>query len=77
MRPKTCTTFFREAGAARGAVGDILENTVISAGSIEREVASPGGNRRFVVRLSADGAVVESVLYRGDTLCPAFSRLAT
>lgn len=39
-----------------------------SVASIEREVASPGGNRRFVVRL-ADGAVVESVLYRGDTLC--------
>jgi len=36
--------------------------------SIAREVASPGGNRRFVVRL-ADGAEVESVLYRGDTLC--------
>ncbi|MBX7196300.1 MAG: radical SAM protein [Sandaracinaceae bacterium] len=42
---------------------------MISAGSIEREVASPGGNRRFVIRLAADGAVVESVLYRGDTLC--------
>lgn len=40
-----------------------------SAASIEREVASPGGNRRFVVRLAADGAVVESVLYRGETLC--------
>jgi len=36
--------------------------------SIVSEVASPGGNRRFVVRL-ADGAEVESVLYRGDTLC--------
>lgn len=36
--------------------------------SVVHEVASPGGNRRFVVRL-ADGAEVESVLYRGDTLC--------
>jgi 23S rRNA (adenine2503-C2)-methyltransferase len=39
-----------------------------SGASIVHEVASEGGNRRFVVRL-ADGAEVESVLYRGDTLC--------
>lgn len=32
-------------------------------------MAGPGGNRRFVVRMASDGAVVESVLYRGDTLC--------
>ncbi len=32
-------------------------------------MATPGGNRRFVVRLTSDGAAIESVLYRGDTLC--------
>ena len=37
--------------------------------TIEREVGGAGGNRRFVVRLARDGAAVESVLYRGDTLC--------
>lgn len=53
----------------RAQPGWYPENTVISAASIEREVASPGGNRRFVVRMASDGAAVESVLYRGDTLC--------
>jgi 23S rRNA (adenine2503-C2)-methyltransferase len=34
----------------------------------ERASARDGANRRFVVRL-ADGASVEAVLYRGDSLC--------
>lgn len=42
---------------------------VRSAATIVDEVAVAGGNRRFVVRLEHDGALVESVLYRGDTLC--------
>ncbi len=42
---------------------------VSTAASIVHEVRSEGGNRRFVMRLERDGAEVESVLYRGDTLC--------
>ena len=51
----------RPVGAIFGAV--------LSAATIVDEVAGDGGNRRFVVRLEEDGALVESVLYRGDTLC--------
>jgi 23S rRNA (adenine2503-C2)-methyltransferase len=42
---------------------------VSTAATIVDEITGDGGNRRFVVRLEADGALVESVLYRGDTLC--------
>lgn len=40
----------------------------MSASIVAEHAPEAGGNRRFAVRLD-DGAEVEAVLYRGDTLC--------